>query len=114
MMRGQNDKSITDRIFTESCDYLEAFSILLDNRIQLIIDKVKSESKKGSTKDLTRPIVRVLTYRQNESSTIILTIKWGAPSQLSPTQYCLMRSSGQMTIGKTHSTLVPQCESIDL
>ena len=50
MMRGQNDSSITDRIFTESCDYLEAFSILLDNRIQLIIEKVKAESKKGPAK----------------------------------------------------------------
>jgi len=46
MMRGQSDRAITDRILTESCDYLEAFSILLNNRIQLIIDKVKSESKK--------------------------------------------------------------------
>ena len=48
MMRGQNDGSITDRILTESCDYLEAFLLLLDNRIQLIIDKVKLESKQGS------------------------------------------------------------------
>ena len=61
MMRGQNDKSITDRILTESCDYLEAFSILLNNRIQLIIDKVKSESKKGST-NLAR-LVRVIARR---------------------------------------------------
>ena len=52
MMRGQSDRAITDRILTESCDYLEAFSILLNNRIQLIIDKVKSESKKGSTRNI--------------------------------------------------------------
>jgi len=45
-MRGQNDSSFTDRILTESCDYLESFEILLDNRLQLLIDKVKSESKK--------------------------------------------------------------------